>query len=352
MSAGGQPLPVTVLTGFLGSGKTTLLQKLLERPEMAGTAVVINEFGEVGLDDLLIGATAQKPVLLKNGCLCCTVRGDLALTLQDLFLERAQGRNVFDRVMIETTGLADPAPILHTIMTDPGISTYYRLEGIVTVVDCVNGASTLDRHPEAVKQAAVADRLLLTKQDIADPHQVAHLRERLLGLNPGAILIDAPHGDLGSHSIVGLSLYDPATKSLNVQKWLRAESYEAPHHHRDCDEACCDHSSHHHSRYHHPHDHHISSCCLIRDTPIAWDDFSAWMDALGAAKSANLLRVKGIVNIRECPGEPLVIHGVQHVFHPPVRMDAWPSEDHRTRIVFIARDLDRQAIASEFARIA
>jgi G3E family GTPase len=342
----GQPLPVTVLTGFLGSGKTTLLRELLERPEMAGTAVIINEFGEVGLDDLLVRTHDQKPVLLKNGCLCCTVRGDLALTLQDLFLGRARSRNIFRLVMIETTGLADPAPILHTLMTDPGISRHYRLEGVVTVVDCVNGPGTLDRHPEAAKQAAVADRLLLTKQDIADPGVVSELRRRLLSLNPGAVLVDAHHGKLGSSSLIGLSLYDPNTKSLNVREWLRSEFHEmalAPH---QCDGVGC-----HHSAHNHRHDHDIGSCCLIRDRPIEWDEFSSWIEALSGTQSANLLRVKGIVNISECPGEPLVIHGVQHIFHPPIRLSAWPSDDRRTRIVIIARDLDRDTIPSEFGRL-
>jgi G3E family GTPase len=346
-----QPLPVTVLTGFLGSGKTTLLGRLLEQPELAGTAVIINEFGEVGLDDLLIQTPREKPVLLKNGCLCCTVRGDLAITLQELFLQRSQQRYVFHRVMIETTGLADPAPILHTLMTDPGICDHYRLEGIVTVVDCVNGLATLDQHPEAAKQAAVADRLLLTKQDIASPADVSQLRERLLGLNAGAVMIDATLGDVAASDILGLSLYDPRTKSLDVQKWLRAENYAEAHDHTHCDEAGCDHAFHYHggpSR----HRDHIRSCCLIRDRPISWQDFTIWMERLIEQKSAELLRVKGIVNILECPGEPLVIHGVQHVFHPPVRMRRWPSEDHRTRIVFITRDWDESAIATEFSKLA
>lgn len=346
-----QPLPVTVLTGFLGSGKTTLLGRLLEQPEMAGTAVIINEFGEVGLDDLLIQAPREKPVLLKNGCLCCTVRGDLAITLQDLFLQRAQRRYVFHRVMIETTGLADPAPILHTLMTDPGISDHYSLEGIVTVVDCVNGLATLDQHPEAAKQAAVADRLLLTKQDIANPDNVLQLRTRLFDLNSGAVTIDATLGNVAASDVLGLSLYDPRTKSLDVQKWLRAETYAETHAHNDCDKADCDHGSHHHHGENR-HQDHIRSCCLVRDRPISWQDFSAWMERLIEQKGAELLRVKGIVNIVECPGEPLVIHGVQHVFHPPVRMSSWPSEDHRTRIVFITRDWDESAIAAEFAKLA
>jgi G3E family GTPase len=346
-----QPVPVTVLTGFLGSGKTTLLGSLLEQPEMSGTAVIINEFGEIGLDDLLVQAPQEKPVLLKNGCLCCTVRGDLAITLQDLFLQRAQNRYAFHRVMIETTGLADPAPILHTLMTDPGICGHYRLEGIVTVVDSVNGFATLDAHPEAAKQAAVADRLLLTKQDIADTDGISRLRARLSDLNSGAVTVDATLGKIAASDVLGLSLYDPGTKSLDVQKWLRAEAYSEAHDHSHCAEDSCDHASHHRHDASNRHRDNIRSCCLTRDRPITWPAFSAWIEALVAQKSAELLRVKGIVNIAECPGEPLVIHGVQHVFHPPVRMSAWPSEDHRTRIVFIVRDWDESAIVAEFAKL-
>ena len=344
------PLPVTVLTGFLGSGKTTLLGKLLQQPEMAGTAVIINDFGEIGLDDLLV-RQPEKPVLLKNGCLCCTVRGDLAIALQDLMLQRAREGYAFRRVMIETTGLADPAPIIHTLMTDPGIAGRYRLDGIVTMVDCANGLATLDRHPEAVKKAAVADRLLLTKRDIAGLEEVAHLRERLGYLNKGAILIDAKHGEVTASDVMGLGLYDSRTGRIDAERWLRAEAYdEAPDHHH-CDGAHCGHASHRH-RSTGRHSDGIRSCCLIRERPVAWNDFSGWMENLVATRSAELLRVKGIVNIRECPGEPLVIHGVQHVFHPPVRMDAWPSEDRRTRIVLIARDWDESAIAAQFAEMA
>jgi G3E family GTPase len=350
MTDAGQTLPVTVLTGFLGSGKTTLLGKLLLQPEMAGTAVIINEFGEVGLDDLLV-QQQEKPVLLKNGCLCCTVRGDLAITLQDLLLRRVQQGYAFQRVMIETTGLADPAPIIHTLMTDPGIAGRYRLEGIVTVIDCVNGLGTFGRHPEATKQAAVADRLLLTKQDIARSDDIARLRQQLRVLNAGAILIDAPHGEVAAADVLGLGLYDPRTKRIDVEKWLRAEAYAEAHDHAACAIDGCRHESHHHNGPSGQHGDTIRSCCLIRERPIAWNDFSTWMGKLTETKSAELLRVKGIINIIECPGEPLVIHGVQDIFHPPVRMSAWPSGDERTRIVLIARDWDESEIAAEFAEL-
>jgi G3E family GTPase len=336
MNAPGQSIPVTVLTGFLGSGKTTLLGKLLAQPEMAHTAVIINEFGEVGLDDLLLQQQDQ-PVLLKNGCLCCTVRGDLAITLQDLLLRRAREGYVFERVAIETTGLADPAPIIHTLMTDPGLAGRYRFDGIVTTVDCATGLATLDQHPEAAKQAAVADRLLLTKQDIADAEDIARLRRRLLTLNAGAVLIDATFGEIAAADVMGLGLRDPSTDRIDVDRWLRAGAYRAKHDHADCD--------------HDPHHHHIHACCLIRERPVAWNDFSAWMERLIETRSAELLRVKGIVNILECPGEPVVIHGVQHVFHPPARLAGWPSADERTRIVLIARDWSEREIAAQFAEL-
>ncbi|MFT4115394.1 CobW family GTP-binding protein [Bradyrhizobium sp.] len=349
MSRLDRPIPVTVLTGFLGSGKTTLLGKLLGQPEMAGTAVIINEFGEVGLDDLLV-SRADEPVLLKNGCLCCTVRGDLALALQDLLLKRMRQDYAFERVMIETTGLADPAPIIQTLVTDPGIAGRFRLDGVVTIVDCAVGLDTLDRFPESVKQAAIADRLLLSKQDIASPEDVVGLRTRLGALNPGAILVNAAHGDVAAAELLGLGLYDPESRDLDVERWLRADAYDTPHGHDDCAGAGCNHASHH-KALSHRHIDRIRSCCLIRDRPIRWAEFSGWIDALIRTRSSELLRVKGIVDILECPGEPLVIHGVQQVFHPPVRMENWPSDDHRTRIVLIVRDWDDRDIAAMFARL-
>src|SRR5260221_627876 len=223
-------IPVTVLTGFLGSGKTTVLNRLLQRIELAATAGIINEFGEVGLDHLLVERSSEDFVVLNSGCLCCTVRGDLITTLRDLFLRRVRGQiPEFQRVVIETTGLADPGPVLHTLMTDPLIAARYRLDGVVATVDAVNGMRTLDSHPEALKQAAVADRILLTKQDLASLDHVAAITARLRALNAGTPIVPVADGAVGPEVIFNVGLYDPATKSAEVQRWLRDETYAEEH---------------------------------------------------------------------------------------------------------------------------
>ena len=232
-TAAEQRIPVTVLTGFLGSGKTTLLNKLLRRPELADTAVIINEFGEIGLDHLLVEKSDDEGmVTLNSGCLCCTVRGDLVRTMSELFLKRSRGEvSQFKRMVVETTGLADPAPILHTLMTDPLLASRYRLDGVVTTVDAVNGGSTLDNHEEAIKQAAVADRILLTKVDIADAAPLAELKHRLQHLNPGAEAISITAGEIDPNAILNAGLYNPDTKSADVKRWLHEEAYEGSHDH-------------------------------------------------------------------------------------------------------------------------
>src|SRR5258708_2600247 len=246
-NAAEQRIPVTVLTGFLGSGKTTLLNKLLRRPELADTAVIINEFGEIGLDHLLVEKSDDEGmVTLNSGCLCCTVRGDLVRTMSELFLKRTKGEvTPFKRMVVETTALADPVPILHTLMTDPLLASGYRLDGVVTTVDGVNGASTLDNHEEAVKQAAVADRILLTKVDIADAPKLAELKHRLQHLNPGAPFQTVEAGEIDPNQILNAGLYNPETKSADVKKWLQAEAYEGSHDHGH---------GHHHGQDHHGHD--------------------------------------------------------------------------------------------------
>ena len=232
-------IPVTVLTGFLGSGKTTVLNHILKQPGMAETAVIVNEFGEIGIDHLLVESATDDIVLLNSGCLCCTVRGDIADTLLDLFVGRANGKVPhFRRVVIETTGLADPAPILHTLISDPLVAGRYSLDGVVTTVDAVNGAGTLDRQPEAVKQAAVADRLLLTKTDLAEPDAAAALKARLAALNPSAPLLPVAQGEVDPAVLFNLGFYDPQTKSIDVRRWLRDEAFEAGHeHHHDHEKA-------------------------------------------------------------------------------------------------------------------
>ncbi len=337
-------IPVTVLTGFLGSGKTTVLNHVLKQPGMAATAVIINEFGEIGLDHLLVERATEDVVLLNSGCLCCTVRGDIADTLTNLFVGRAKGRvPEFRRVVIETTGLADPAPVLHALMSDPIVAERYMLDGVVTTVDAVNGAGTLDRHSEALKQAAIADRLLLTKTDLAEEGALAALTARLAALNPGAVPLPVTKGAVDPAVLFELGLFDPATKSLEVQRWLNDEAFAVEDH---------DHAGHGHSHGGHDvnrHDDRIRAFCLVREKPMSWAALSAWFDALASMRGDDLLRVKAIVAIADRPGQPVVLHGVQHLFHPPVLLPEWPSEDHRTRIVFITRDLPQEVIEQSLA---
>jgi G3E family GTPase len=334
-------IPVTVLTGFLGSGKTSVLNHVLKQPDMAATAVIINEFGEIGLDHLLVESATDDVVLLNSGCLCCTVRSDIAETLLDLFGKRRRGTIPdFRRVVIETTGLADPAPILHTLMSDPLVAARYVLDGVVTTVDAANGNKTLDRQPEAVKQAAVADRLLLTKTDLASAAAIEGLRARLVALNPTAPILPVAHGRADPAALFGLGLYDPQTKTLEVQRWLRDEALtETEHEHEEAHE--------------HPdvnrHDARIRAFCVTRERPVSWAALSAWLDALAEMRGDDLLRLKAIVAVAERPDEPVLLHAVQHVFHPPVLLPGWPSEDRRTRMVFITRDLPQETIEKTFA---
>ncbi len=351
--------PISVLTGFLGSGKTTLLRELLQHPGMVNTAVIINEFGEIGLDHLLVAKASEDMVVLNSGCLCCTVRGDLVTALRDLYLKRVRGDvPEFNRVVVETTGLADPAPVLHTLMNDPLVAARFRLDGVVTTVDAVNGAKQLDEHAESVKQAAVADRLLVTKRDLATLEQVAALEARLRRLNPGAPIFAVSHGKIEPDRLFDAGLYDPKRKTADVQAWLKAEAYEQhgahDHHHG--------HDHHHHGHHHdHGHDHapldvnrhdaRIRAFCFNHDKPVVWEALANWIDTLLMRHGADVLRLKGIVNVAG-EARPVVIHGVQHVFHPPVMLEAWPSDDRRTRLVVIARDLAPAVVEKLFQAIA
>ncbi len=348
-------IATTVITGFLGSGKTTLLNALLTQDGMDKTAVLINEFGEIGLDHLLVREVSEDVVLLNSGCICCSVRGDLISGLRDLFVKRTRGEiPEFDRVIIETTGLADPAPILHTLMTDPLLTTKFRLDSVVTTVDALHGAGQLDNHPESVKQAAVADRILMTKADLADDATRTALESRLRALNPAAPIYPVVNGDIAVSKLFNAGLYDPATKSMDVQKWLRDEAYEhhGDEHHHDAHDHGHGHEHGHSHDHEHHHDHshdvnrhddHIRSFCITFDEPIHWDAFVTWAEIFTQMRGESLLRVKGILNL---VGEdaPVAIHAVQHVFHPPASLPAWPSDDHRSKIVFITRDLGPQVI--------
>jgi G3E family GTPase len=322
--------PVTVLTGFLGAGKTTLLNHLLRQPELARTAVLVNEFGEIGLDHLLVEKLDDTTVLLNAGCLCCTVRGDLARVLREM-LPRAR-RDEITRIVIETTGLADPVPILATLMTDPVAAAAYRLDGIVTVVDAVNGAVHLDTQDEAVRQVAVADRLIISKADLADP---VPLRDRLAALNPGAPIVEVTQGVVDPAFILHAGLFDPAAKIPDVAGWLNAAAFEAAGEHH-----------HHHHHHHDPnrHDVRIGAFCLTFDEPLDWPGLAMWLEVLVASRGEDLLRVKGILNLKG-QDRPVAIHAVRHLIHPPAKLAAWPAGDPRTsRIVFITRDLPRAVI--------
>ena len=320
--------PITVLTGFLGAGKTTLLNHLLKQPAFANTAVLVNEFGEIGLDHLLVEKLDENTVLLNAGCLCCTVRGDLARALRDM-LPRAR-RDEIRRVVIETTGLADPAPILATLMSDTVAASAYRLDGIVTVVDAVNGAATLNAQPEAVRQVAVADRIVLSKTDLAE---TVDLRERLHRLNPGTPVIESRSGVIDPDAILHAGLFDPDRKIPDVRRWLDAEAF--------ADAASEDHHHHHDTNRH---DAHIRAFCVTFDQPLHWQGFGTWLEMLIATQGESLLRVKGVLNLVG-QDRPVVIHAMQHLVHPPSLLADWPEGDPRTsRLVFITRDLPRAVV--------
>ncbi|WP_109479426.1 GTP-binding protein [Paraburkholderia sp. C35] len=346
-------IPVTLLTGFLGSGKTTLLNRLVQQPEMANALVLINEFGEVGLDHLLVEHGQEDVVIeMSSGCLCCTIRGDLVDTLRDVY-ERfvGTGQRRIDRVIIETTGLADPAPIVHTFAADRHMLDHYQLDGMVTTVDARNGESTLDAHVEAVKQAAMADRLLLTKVDLVAPAILESLCTRLHAINPGAGIIRASFGDVSVSRLIGLGLFSADGKIGDVRRWLAEEQYidHAKHHHHDdgiCTHECVkDHDHHHHDV--NRHDDEIRAFCFVIDDPVPDRVLTEWLDMLLSLMGPSMLRIKGILNVKGLE-TPVVIHGVQHVFHPLQQLDAWPDDDRRSRIVFITRAVERATIEETF----
>jgi G3E family GTPase len=351
-AAGADPLasrlPVTIITGFLGSGKTTLLSRLLRDPGMNRAAVIINEFGEVGIDHELVEASLEQMTLLSNGCLCCTVRTDLQETLRELFVKRRSGDVIdFDRVFVETTGLADPAPVLHALASDGLLGAQYRLNGVVTLVDAVNGMGSLDTMPEAAKQAAVADRLVISKTDIADADDVRRLRERLQEMNPYALVSIAVDGVLDAELLREITPTSVKALARNPDRWLMSagSTRAAP--------APGENGSYLGERI--ParagaHDAAIRSFCLWFDAPFTWDRLSASLQVLTSLRGPDLLRVKGIVNVEGEAG-PVVIHGVQHIFHPPLKLGEWHGADRRSRIVFIVRNIPRESIEALFGAV-
>jgi len=354
-------IPVTVVTGFLGAGKTSLLNRLVRDPALAGTGFIINEFGEIGIDHLLVEAADDGIVELSSGCLCCTVRGELVTTLENFLRGLDNGRiDTLSRIVIETTGLADPVPVLATLIAHPYLSLRYAIDGVITVVDAVNGNRTLDEHPEAVKQVAVADRLVIAKADLPEGgKRLPALRRRLATLNPGAPLVDAAMA--APADLLGCGLFDPATKAADVRRWLNAEAFadaHAYHHDHDCTDASCDHSSHHHEHDGHHHDNEesrhdgISAFSLVSDEALPAGALEMFLELLRAAHGPKLLRLKGVVRLAEDPDRPLVVHAVQELFHPPVRLPAWPDADRRTRLVFITHDLAEDEVKRLFDAFA
>jgi len=337
-------IPVNVITGFLGSGKTTLLRRLLAAPELTDTAVLVNEFGEVGLDHHLLRRLNDEIVLLQSGCLCCTIRGDLSAAMRGLYSQRERGEiPAFRRLAVETTGLADPVPILSTIMTEPVLRHHFRLGNVVTTVDAVNGLRHLESQAESAKQAAVADRIVITKTDIAAEGDVAELRRQLARLNPAAPKLDtAPSLPLDPESLLTRDLYDLDGRAEEVRRWLAIES-EGPR----------SPTPHRHDVDVNRHDARIHAFCLRFEQPLDWTAFGIWLTMLLQHHGTDVLRVKGMLNVAEGSG-PVVIHGVQHLVHPPDHLPEWPDDDRSSRIVFIVRGLSRDSIErslSAFARL-
>ena len=336
------PLPVTLLTGFLGSGKTTVLNHLVRT--LPRTAILMNEFGAVALDHQLLQKMDGPLALLSGGCVCCTISGSLSPTLKNLWMARQKGDiPPFERVIIETTGIADPAPVLDNLLHDNWVRARFRLDGVVTTVDALFGMGQLDAHFEAVKQVAVADKLLLTKTDLAPADTVAALRERLATLNPAADLITVMHGEIDPAVVQNLGLWNAATQSLEVARWLKPQRYQpartsmlggaSPIIEKVQPEL---------------HDARIQSFSVVLDTPIDRYGLHSALSMLTSFRAENLLRFKAIVNLQDEP-QPVVLHGVQHVLYPEAKLDAWPDDDHRSRFVFIVRDLEPEFVAKLLA---
>jgi G3E family GTPase len=313
-------LPVTVLTGFLGSGKTTLLQRLLTAEGGQRTAVLINEFGEVGLDHLLVKGVAGSTVLLQNGCICCTVRSDLREGLRDLLDGRAKGEvPPFDRILIETTGLADPVPLVRTFVADPMLRNRLRLSHLVATVDALNGLEQIEVRDEALRQAATADRLVITKTDLCTHVQVERLEQVLFGLNPAAPIVRVPGDDDLWERLLGAAAGGPEGKNIR-SRFGPAEGLPAGSSHAS-----------------------VRSFVFRTSRPIDWTPLAVWLSLLVHRHGRQILRVKGLLDVPRANG-PIWLNAVQHFVHPPVHLDGWPSEDRTSRLVFIVQDLEEAVI--------
>ena len=343
MSAYSNLIPVNVLTGALGSGKTTLLKALLRAPHLAGTMVLVNELGEIGIDHHLVEHASESTLLLENGCLCCAMRDDLKTALKDLHSRRARGGiPCYERIVVETTGIADPVPIAYTLLAEPVLQHHYRLGNVVTVVDAVNAPAQLDRFEESVRQVALADRLVLSKLDLAGAGALDTLRPRLAALNPTAPIVVAGSPELDPVELLITDVYHRQSKSREVERWMRstrdavaAEGVHTPHPADGHDPKPADgHRSHRAA---------VTAFCFTFDAALDWTAFGVWMSMLLHRHGDRVLRMKGLLNVAGVPG-PVLVNGVQHLVHPPAHLDRWPDEDRRSRLVVISNGLGREEI--------